>query len=383
MTGSAFRRCRGCRAKFVGRECDCGSSEYSWAFRVDLGSRTGKGRRVQKLRSGFESRQEAEKALRELLHLVDHDRFVDQNDLTLQTFLEAEWIPAVGPPNLRESTWVSYSGELRRHVLPSLGTARLQDLRPGHLNRLYAQMLTSGRKDGKGGLSPRTVRYVHTILRKALADAVRWGLLERNPADLADPPRRDIERQRRAMRTWSSEQLATFLDKAGRDRLYPAFHLAASTGMRRGEVLGLRWSDVDFTTPAIAVRQTYVSIDGVPQFSLPKTVKSRRSIDLDDESALVLMAWRTNRTKNDATGEQAGTNRGWSSPERTAAPLPPTHSPSGSANSRGSSDYPCSDSTTFATPTRACYCRPGQTRRWCPNASATTPRRSLSTSTAT
>lgn len=291
MKGSVWRRCHECRAKVTGPACSCGSDSYSWAFRVDIGKKPGGGR-MQKSRMGFETRREAELELRNLLHEIDRDRFVDRHDLTVADFFQHEWLPAVAPPNLRESTWASYAGELARHVVPSLGSTRLQDLRPNHLNRLYAQLLRDGRKDGQGGLSPRTVRYVHTVIRKGLSDALRWGLLERNPADLADPPRRDTERQRRMMRTWSSEQLAQFLDHAAGDRLYPAWHLAATTGMRRGEVLGLRWSDVDFDSSSLAVRQTYVSIDGSPRFSEPKTSKSRRSIDLDDETQGVLREWQ-------------------------------------------------------------------------------------------
>lgn len=323
MKGSVYRRCSKCRARFTGRVCQCGSYQHTWAFRVDLGDIDGTKRRNQRTRSGFGSRQEAEKALRELLHSVDTDRFVDRNDLTVRSFLESEWIPAVAPPNLRQSTWTSYTGELRRHVLPSLGAARLQDLRAGHLNRLYAQLLTSGRRDGKGGLAPRTVRYVHTIIRKALSDAVRWGLLERNPADMADPPRRDIERQRRAMRTWSSEQLADFLDHAATDRLYPALHLAAATGMRRGEVLGLRWSDVDFAILSLSVRQTYVSIDGKPQFSLPKTVKSRRSIDLDEETLEVLVTWQQEQDQDRQAWEDGWEEHGLAFSRENGSPIPP------------------------------------------------------------
>lgn len=292
MKGSVWRRCNVCRRKVTRRICDCGSNRASWAFRVDLGSSGERDKRNQKFRSGFESRKEAEKALRELLHSADAEQFVDRHDATVQDFLETKWLPAVAPPNLRESTWTSYAGELRRHVLPSLGSVPLQNLKVAHLNRLYTTLLTSGRKDGTGGLSARTVRYVHTILRKALSDAERWGLLQRNPADLADPPRRDTERQRRIMQTWSAEELARFLDHARDDRLYAAWHLASTTGMRRGEVLGLRWSDVDFASSSLAIRQAYVSVNGRPRFSEPKTAKSRRGVELDRQTLQTLRDWQ-------------------------------------------------------------------------------------------
>jgi len=322
VKGSVFRRCHGCRAKVVGAACSCGSETSSWAFRVDIGSETREGR-SQKLRSGFESRQQAERALRDLLHKVDRDRYVDRNDLTVRAYLETEWLPAVAPPNLRQSTWSSYSGELRRHVFPTLGSAQLQNLRPSHLNRLYAELLASGRRDGRGGLSPRTVRYIHTVIRKALSDAVRWGLLERNPADLADPPRRNTERQRRMMKTWSSEQLAQFLDHASTDRLYPAWHLAATTGMRRGEVLGLRWSDLELPTGTLAVRQTYVSIDGSAQISSPKTSKSRRSVDVDDDTVSVLAQWEAAQNEERRQWGAAWDEHGLVFTRENGSPIPP------------------------------------------------------------
>ena len=112
-----------------------------------------------------------------------------------------------------------------------------------------ARLLESGRRNKSGdgpGLSPASVRYVHRILRKALGDAVRKGTLTRNPASLADPPKRSTTTKRDGeMRVWTSAQLQTFLESLDGQRLAPAFVLAAHTGMRRGEVAGLRWSDVD------------------------------------------------------------------------------------------------------------------------------------------
>ena len=107
----------------------------------------------------------------------------------------------------------------------------------GVLNGLYSHLLTSGRKDGRGGLSPRTVRYIHTILHRALKDAVRWGRLLRNPVDAADPPRASANMSPEPP-TCGAADLRHFLEAAREDRLYPDFLLIATTGMRRGEALG-------------------------------------------------------------------------------------------------------------------------------------------------
>ncbi len=123
-------------------------------------------------------------------------------------------------------------------------------------------------------------------------DAVRWNRLPRNPSDAADPPRKSSGRKQ--MRTWSAEQLRTFLesDSVRNDRLFAAYRLAATTGMRRGEVLGLRWRDVDLQTSRVSVVQTLISVDAEARFSEPKTAKSRRSVPLDSETVTALREHR-------------------------------------------------------------------------------------------
>ncbi len=304
MRGSVFKRCVKCNARISDRRCHrCGSDQFSWAFVVDVGL-TPKGKRQQRARQGFSTKREAERALRELLHKVDVERYVEPNALTLGAFLADEWLPAVRPPNLRPAPWNSYRGELTRHVIPRIGGMRLQKLNAVHLNHLYAELLSAGRKRRAGGLSPRTVRYIHVILSRALGDAVRWGRLDRNPAKLADPPAQNGLRPGGHIRTWSPEELRMFLRHSAEDRLRPAWITLVTTGMRRGELLGLRWLDVDFVAARVSVRQTYVSIDGRAQFSEPKTRRSRRTIDLDNRTLRALDDWRkTQAEEREAWGE--------------------------------------------------------------------------------
>ncbi len=145
--------------------------------------------------------------------------------------------------------------------LPNIGGMPLQALTPSHLNRTYGELLEGG---GRGGrpLSARTVRLTYSTVRKALADAVRWGRLARNVADLADPPSAKAERESRrgAMRTWSAEQLGAFLAHVAEDRLAALWHLAATTGLRPGELAGLRWQDVHLDAGRLAVSRGLVSV---------------------------------------------------------------------------------------------------------------------------
>jgi integrase len=148
-----------------------------------------------------------------------------------------------------------------------------------------------GRRDKRGGLSAKTVRYIHTIIHKALADAERKGAVIRNVAPLSEPPKL-TSAGKPEMRVWTGEQLRSFLRHAEGHAFYPAFFLAAHTGMRRGEVLGLRWKDVDLSRSRLSVRQAIVSVAHEVGVSDVKTGSARRTIDLDPRTLAVLRSWR-------------------------------------------------------------------------------------------
>jgi hypothetical protein len=119
---------------------------------------------------------------------------------------------------------------VEKHLVPGLGAIELQRLSPAQLNAFYRELLTKGRRNAAGGLAPKTVYYVHSILHRALRDAVRWGYVVRNVADVADPPKAKTPE----MRVWTPAQLRAFLDHVRGDRLYAAWLLSATIGMRRG-----------------------------------------------------------------------------------------------------------------------------------------------------
>jgi integrase len=184
--------------------------------------------------------------------------------VTLGHYLEQRWLPAK-KAQLRASTFDSYRRNIEIHVAPAIGAVPLQRLTPEHLDALYAELLTSGRRNGNGGgLSVKTVRNIHTMLHKALADAARKGTVPRNVAALADPPRLSSA-PRPEMMVWDADQLRRFLEEIAGHRLYPAFYLLATTGMRRGEVLGLRWGDLDLDRHSISVSRALVIVAYKPQ----------------------------------------------------------------------------------------------------------------------
>jgi integrase len=258
----------------------------TWSVVLDVGRGTD-GRRIRKWHSGFRTKREAERARVELLSRLDHGAYVSPSKVTVAQFLVDEWLPAK-QATVKETTHASYEMHVVKHIVPRLGGLPLLTLGPPQLNALYADLLADGRRNGTGGLSPTSVRRIHATLHKALSDAVRWGRLPRNPADQSDPPRPAT----REMSIWSPAQLKSFLESVRSDRLFAAWLLAATTGMRRGEVLGLRWSDVDLDAGTVTVRQ----IRTVARYEVltltPKTDRAQRSIAVDPATVAALRAHR-------------------------------------------------------------------------------------------
>ena len=252
---------------------------------VDLPHAEGQPRR-QKWHSGFATKRAAEAALTEILGRLQRGDYVQPSRATLAAFLE-EYL-AAARTTLRPATWEGYRASLEVYVIPRLGDVPLQGVTPAALTAMYADLLAHGRANRPGPLSARTVRMTHSIVRKALSEAVRWGYLARNPADLATPPRQ----QPSEMHTWSADELRAFLEAVEGDRYYVAYLLAATTGLRRGELLGLRWRDVDLDEGRVSVTQSLLTINNRMVFSPPKTATSRRSVTLD---AFTLAALREHR----------------------------------------------------------------------------------------
>ncbi len=199
---------------------------------------------------------------------------IERSRRTLGEYLN-DWLTACR--NIRPNTARDYSVSIHKHINPRLGNMRLQAVDRLQIRGLY-------RKLAESGLSEKTVHNVHICLRKALQDAVDDGLLHRNPAEKAHVKPKD----RPETRTWSADELAVFLAFAAQDRELVLYHVAAATGMRRGELLGLRWRDVDLDGVRLSVRQQFTRQGKGLGFGSPKSRKSVRTIDLDEETIALL-----------------------------------------------------------------------------------------------
>ncbi|HUM86813.1 MAG TPA: site-specific integrase [Actinomycetota bacterium] len=247
-------------------------------------------------------RDDADKLVTELTKRSHRGETVVSEKLTLGQYLTTRWLP-VQESRLRASTYDSYRRNIDLHVIPALGERLLDRLTAEDIDLFYASLLKEGRKkkspgekvDAKG-LAPKTVHNIHVMLNKALSDAARKGTVVRNVVALADPPSLQA-RKRNEIKAWDIDQLVTFLGAIAPHRLSPAFFLAAHTGMRRGEVLGLRWRDLDLDANRVAVRQALVSVAYEVSISDVKTGTSRRTIDIDADVVGVLRDWFKTRTE--------------------------------------------------------------------------------------
>jgi integrase len=267
-----------------------GKNSYSIA--ISLGKDATTGKYKQQWVSVKGTKKDAEKRLGELLHQLDTGTFMKPGKTTLGEFLE-HWLKDYVWPNLAPRTAEGYESIVRCHLTPALGKIPLTQLKPEHLQRYYSKKLSGGRYDGKGDLSRTTVSHHHTCLHRALKMALKWGLISRNPADAITPPRP----QRSEMHTMSEDDLHTFLETAKDTPYYELFYLALFTGMRRSELLALRWSDVDLLLCEIHVTRSLHHLrTGELVFRAPKTARGRRMVSLPPSVATLLQEFKGKQT---------------------------------------------------------------------------------------
>jgi integrase len=253
--------------------------------------------RQQKRGRGFPTKKAAQAALDKLKGEVRSQTYVDRDKVTLRVFAEQTWLPHV-KGQVRASTFESYDRVIRLHVLRDLGEVEVQRLTPKRWKDQLDGLAAGGRADYAEGraLSRRTVQYVHTLAKAMLDYAVEQGLRADNPAAKVKPPKAEAEAQAHArIQTWPREVLGAFLNRAREEqhRHHVAWQLLATTGMRRGEVLGLAWLDVDFDASRLRVRRTLVDMHGdEPVWSDPKTASGKRSIALDAGTVAALRKHR-------------------------------------------------------------------------------------------
>jgi integrase len=262
-----------------------------WLVRVFLGRDRGSRTRRYHNRTVHGSARRAQEYLTKALRERDLGRGLEGSEITLNEFLD-RWFETAAKPKLRTKSYRSYEGLMRRYVRPVLGERILSAIKPLDLQDAYQQLVNRG-------LSSRTVRYTHSVLRSAIRQAIRWRLLLQDPTDGAQLPRLG----RREMHVLNAEQSRMFLDAALKTHYGPVFAVALTTGMRPSEYLGLKWQDVDWERGTVSVVRTLEKVKGSWRFADTKRDHSRRVIKLQErvlEMLKVMQARTSQRCKCDS-----------------------------------------------------------------------------------
>jgi integrase len=195
--------------------------------------------------------------------------YLEPNKTTMAQFLE-RWLDVV-KSKIAPRTHERYVEIVRKNLNPLLGAVVLTKLRSMQISAAYAKALSGGRRDGRGGLSPSTVRYLHVILKASMGQAVRWQMLARNPVDAVDPPK--IERS--AMNTYDLAQTADLIDATRATRMTITIMLAVLCGLRRGEIAALRWRNINLGAGQLAVTESAEQTRAGVRYKQPKSGRGR------------------------------------------------------------------------------------------------------------
>lgn len=292
-------------------------SQRSWAIIIDIGT-DARGRRRQKWHSVKGTKRDAERELARLLHEFNTGGYVEPTRMNVGDYLE-RWLSDYAQSNVSPKTHERYSELVRLHITPNLGHFPLAKLPPLEIQAFYSQALKTGRRNGKGGLSPQTVIHLHRVLKEALSHAVKWQLIARNPADAVQPPKP----VRREMRALSEIETAGLLNTATNSRLYSPIFVAVTTGLRRGELLALRWKHVDLERGVLSVHQSLEQTRDGLNFKQPKTAKGRRTVDLPEITMEELRRHRNRQRQSRLELGPAYSDQGLVFPGPDGAPWPP------------------------------------------------------------
>jgi integrase len=276
-------------------------SKDSYSIKISIGKDPANGKYKYQWVSVKGTKKDAEKRLAELLNQLDNGTFMKPSKTTLGQFLE-RWLVDYAKPNLSPRGFERYESIVRLYLIPNLGNILLTQIKPEHIQKHYSTLKASG-------LSASTLKYHRAIIHKALQTAVKWGLINHNAADGVDIPKvshnqtqiwdsNNDRNEINEMQTWDDFEVRHFLEFVKDSDYFPLFHTALYTGMRRSELLGLKWSDIDFLFSNLSVSRSLHQLkDGSYIFALPKSKNSKRKIELSPASIYVL---RKHKEKQEA-----------------------------------------------------------------------------------
>jgi integrase len=254
--------------------CIYSRGKGTWALVIDL-PRGADGKRRQKWITMKGTKRDAQAELTRIVHEMNTGAFVEPAKLTLGAFLET-WLKDCAAPSVSKKTLEEYETCVRRHITPALGHVLLQKLKPAEVQAFYTAK-------GKS-LSPARVRHLHAVLHRALEQAVKWQYVSRNIADAVEAP----QPGKACVNVYDEAQVRQLLGRAQESAAHIGVVLAVYTGMRLGEILALKWSDVSLERGVVAVRQSLEQTKDGLRFKTPKSGQSR-VVSLPDAAVQILL----------------------------------------------------------------------------------------------
>ncbi|OFD82700.1 tyrosine-type recombinase/integrase [Bacillus mycoides] len=260
----------------AGRTVKKDQNTKTWYFILTHGKKDdGKPRQFKK--RGFKTKQDAQKAMLDLEQSLTLGTYIQPNKILYKEYLLERFLEDK-MTKVKKQTLNTYRWVVEKHIIPAIGDVELTKLDPMIIQGLYNKLTK------EKALSDENIQKVHTLINDSLKKAERWGLIARNPAALVDRPKA----VKKELTVWNVEEVRQFLKYAKKSgRYYIAFLLALTTGMRQGEILGLRWKDVDFENGCVRITQT-LSSDGKDLLPYTKTKSGSRTIDLPEETVTAL-----------------------------------------------------------------------------------------------
>jgi integrase len=277
------------------------------------------GKRRQHSKGGFRTQKDAQSHLNDVLSKVERGEWKPDKKMTVKQLLENHWLPAKCSEGLRPATLALYQNATRAWVVPQLGGVDVLSLTPAVMGKMVESLRTEGSTRGRGGLSARSVQMAVTVVKAATSWAVKVGILNRDPFVGFKRPRAASK----PMTSWSTSEARTFLAATKDDRLAFALALLLTRGLRRGELAGLKWVDVDLEAGVLRINRTRVVVDGKPADSLPKTAAGRRAVSLDPALVALLKAHRALQAAEKLKAGEAYEDAGWLVADELGRPLCP------------------------------------------------------------
>lgn len=231
------------------------------------------GKKKQKWISGFKTKKEAQDRLTEILSQLRNNSYISPSKTTLGEYLSI-WLEEYAKPNIAITTYAGYAVNINKHINPYIGNIPIQELQPLQIQKLYNLLSKEGNYNGKGGLSPRSIQYIHMVLKQALKKAYELQLIPRNVADMVKIPK-----QKKYIPNFLyEEEIPILLEIFKSTNIYMPVLLAVGIGLRRGEALALKWHNVDLENKIIFITENLIPTKEGIKFSTPKTEASQREI---------------------------------------------------------------------------------------------------------